>query len=206
MTTEGLESTDGTELDPQSWQAIYNSPGYTGPLVTGRDFYNFFVDSCAGPDSSSDSSAAAATATWISSSEATPSATLFPDSAYSNNTDIFQPNLYSSGGGFWTGYFLKDGLTAVLSIPTFNMYADDLQTSSDIVQRFFDLVYATGLSKVLVDLQQNLGGDTLLVVDTFKYLFSFNDAFHSSRIRAQSYADIIGNIFVIFYQDRKYSK
>ena len=70
--TLGFE--DGTELDPQSWQAIYNSPGYTGPLVTGRDFYNFFVDPCASPDSYSESSAA--------------------------NTEIFQPNLFHPVAAF----------------------------------------------------------------------------------------------------------
>ena len=222
--TIALGFDNGTELDPQSWQAIYNSPGYTEPLVTGGDFYNFFVlgfypasydpnalDPCASPDSSSDSSAAAATSvaaaatsisssvTSISSSEATPSVTSFPDSAYPNNTDIFQPNLYPSGGGFLTGYFLKD----LHSIPTFNMYGDDLQTFSDTVQKFLDAAHAAGLSKVLVDLQQNLGGDTLLAVDTFKHLFPSNDTFRGSRLRAQPYADIIGNTFTTFYQDRK---
>ena len=79
------------------------------------------------------------------------------------------------------------------------MYNDNLQTFSDTVQRFFDAAYATELSKVLVDLQQNLGGDTLLAIDTFKHLFPSNNAFRSNRIRAQPYADIIGNTFIIFY-------
>lgn len=83
------------------------------------------------------------------------------------------------------------------------MYDDDLQTFSDTVQRFFDAAHATELSKVSVDLRQNLGGDTLLAVDTFKHLFLSNDPSRSSRIRAQPYANIIGNTFTTFYQDRK---
>ena len=66
--------------------------------------------------------------------------------------------------------------------------------------------HATELSKVSVDLQQNLRGDTLLAVDTFKHLFPSNNAFRSSRIRAQPYADIIGNTFTTFYQDRRFPK
>ena len=194
--TIALAFENGTELDPQSWQAIYNSPGPTGPLVTGGDFYNFFVlgfypasydmnasNPCTILDDSSNSSAAAATSltaaatstssipTSTSSNEATPSVTSFPNSAYPNVTDIFQDNLYPSGGGFLTGYFLKDISTAVLSIPTFYMEGDDVQTFSDTVQKFLDAAHTAGLSKVLIDLQQNLGGDTLLAVDTFKHFF-----------------------------------
>ncbi len=224
--TIALGFENGTKLDPLSWQAIYNSPGYTGPLATGGDFYNFFVlglypasydpnapDPCATSDNSSDSLAAAPTSvaaaalatssspTSTSLSEATPSATSFPNSAYPNNTDIFQPNLYPSGDGFLTGYFLKDISTAVLSIPTFSMEGEYIQTFSDTVQDFLDAAHAAGLSKVLIDLQQNLGGDTLLAIDTFKHFFPSNDTFRGSRLRAQPFADAIGNTFTTFYQD-----
>lgn len=216
---------NGTKLNPVSWQAIYNSPGPTGPLSTGGDFYNFFVlgfypasydpdapDPCATSDNASaaapTSAAAAAAATSTSSSptstslsEATPSVTSFPDSAYPNETDIFQPNLYPSGGGFLTGYLLKDISTAVLSIPTFDMQGDDIQTFSDTVQTFLDAAHAAGMSKVLIDLQQNLGGDTLLAVDTFKHFFPSNDTFRGSRLRAQPFADVIGNTLTNYYQD-----
>ena len=214
---------NGTKLDPVSWQAIYNSPGPTGPLSTGGDFYNFFVlgfypasyepdtpDLCATSDNASATSptSAAAAATSTSSSptstslsEATPSVTSFPDSAYPNNTDVFQPNLYPSGGGFLTGYFLKDISTAVLSIPTFDMQGDGIQTFSDTVQTFLDAAHAAGMSKVLIDLQQNLGGDTLLAVDTFKHFFPSDDTFRGSRLRAQPFADVIGNTFTTYYQD-----
>ena len=217
--TIALGFENGTEPDPLSWQAVYNSPGPTGPLATGGDFYNFFVlgfypasydpnapDPCA---NSSDSSTAAATAASTSSSSissssdgATPSVTSFPGSAYPNDTDVFQPNLYPSGGGFLTGYFLTNISTAVLSIPTFNMEGDDIQTFSDTIQKFLDTAHNAGLSKVLIDLQQNLGGETLLADDTFKRFFPSNDTFRGSRLRAQPFANVIGNTFTQFYQDQ----
>ena len=223
--TIALGFENGTELDPVPWQAVYNSPGPTGPLATGGDFYNFFVlgfypasydpnapDPCANssdPLTAAATSVAATAASTSSSSinsssdGATPSVTSFPDSAYPNNTDVFQPNLYPSGGGFVTGYFLTNISTAVLSIPTFNMEGDDIQTFSDTIQKFLDTAHNAGLSKVLIDLQQNLGGETLLAVDTFKRFFPSNDTFRGSRLRAQSFANIIGNTFTQFYQDQR---
>lgn len=34
---------NGTQVGPENFIAVYNSPGPTGPLETGGDFYNFFV-------------------------------------------------------------------------------------------------------------------------------------------------------------------
>lgn len=59
-----------------------------------------------------------------------------------------------------TGYFLKDISTAVLSIPTFEMLDNDIKTFSDTVGKFLGASRAAGMQKVLIDLQQNLGGDT----------------------------------------------
>ena len=213
--TLGFEN--GTILDPQPWVAIYNSPGPTGPLSTGGDFYNFFVlgfypasfdpnapDPCAAADDSGDSSGSTATTTSsspaaTSSSQATATATSWPDSAYPTNADIFQPGLYPDGGGFVTGYFLKNISTAVLSIPSFAMSDEDIQTFSDTVQNFLNASHAAGMQKILVDLQQNLGGDTLLAIDTFKHFFPSNDTFRGSRLRAQPQADVLGNTFTTYY-------
>lgn len=107
----------GTDLGPEPWGAFYTSPGPTGPLATGGDFYNLFVlgfypasfdsnatDPCASPDSvvTLDSPSANATSTI-----ATATATPWPNSAYPTAADIYQPDLYPYGGGFLTGYFLK---------------------------------------------------------------------------------------------------
>ena len=69
-----------------------------------------------------------------------------------------------------TGYFLKDLLTAVLSIPTFDMSDNDTATFSATIGQFLNISHAAGMQKILIDLQQNLGGDTLLAIDTFKHV------------------------------------
>ena len=213
--TLGFEN--GTISEPKPWVAIYNSPGPTGPLATGGDFYNFFVlgfypasfnpdaiDPCAASDgstnaSSSTSTLSNSTSTTTTSAGATVTATSWPDSAYPNTTDIYQPGLYSDGGGFVTGYFLKNISTAVLSIPSFAMSGHDVQTFSNTVQKFLIASHAADMKTVLIDLQQNLGGDTLLAVDTFKHFFPSNDTFRGSRLRAHPIADIIGNTFTTYY-------
>lgn len=210
---------NGTTLDPSPWLAIYNSPGPTGPLSTGGDFYNFFVlglypasfnpnatDPCAASDGSTDvsNSTATSTSSTLNSTNSTndgPTATSWPDTAYPNDTDVFQPGLYPDGGGFLTGYFLKNVSIAVLSIPTFDMSGDDIQTFSDTVQKFLNASHAAGMKKVLIDLQQNLGGDALLAVDTFKHFFPSNETFRGSRLRAHPSADTIGNTFTTYYQN-----
>lgn len=197
--------------------AIYNSSGPTGPLVTGGDFYNLFVlgfypasfdpnatDPCAASDGSTDASNSTSTfgnstSTATSSAGANATATSWPDSAYPNTPDINQPGLYPDGGGFLTGYFLKNISTAVLSIPSFDMSGDDVQTFSDTVQKFLNASHAADMKTVLIDLQQNLGGDTLLAVDTFKHFFPANDTFRGSRLRAHATADVIGNTFTSYY-------
>ena len=200
-----------TTLAPEPWAAIYNSPGPTGPLATGGDFYNFFVlgfypasfdanapDPCVTSDNSTISSnATSPNTTSVMDTGAT--ATSWPDSSFPNNTDIFQPGLYPYGGGFLTGYFLKNISTAVLSIPSFDMYDGDIQTFSDTVTIFLNASHEAGLKKILIDLQQNLGGDTLLAVDTFKHFFPSNDTFRGSRLRAHATADVIGNTFTTYY-------
>ena len=179
---------NGTQLDPVPWQANYNSPGPVGPLANGGDFYNYFVlgfypasfdpnapDPCAsttdgtGNSTSTDTATATTSSTPTSTdSSDTSSATSWPDTAYPKTADIYQPNLFPDGGGFVTGYFLKDISTAVLSMPTFQMSGNDTETFSSTVTNFIKASHEAGMQKILIDLQQNLGGDTLLAVDTYK--------------------------------------
>lgn len=206
-----LSFENGTTLDPEPWLASYNSPGPTGPLSTGGDFYNFFAlglypasfdPNVPDPCTSADSTSSNTTPSSASATASTPSATAtsWPNSSYPDTADIFQPGLYPDGGGFVTGYFLKDLSTAVLSIPTFEMYGDDIQTFSDTVQKFLTEAHQAGLQKILIDLQQNLGGDTLLAVDTFKHFFPTKDGFRGGRLRAHEQADVLGNTFTTLFE------
>lgn len=171
---------NNTQLGPLPWHAIYNSPGPTGPLATGGDFYNFFVlgfypasydsstpDPCPAAATSTDSSVSAPDST---SFDATASPTSWADTAYPSTADIYQPNLYPIGGGFVTGYYLRNISTAVLSIPTFQMQDGDIQSFSDTIGNFLNGSHSNGMTKIVIDLQQNLGGQTLLAVDAFKHV------------------------------------
>lgn len=203
--TLGFEN--GTQLDPEPFYASYLSIGPTGPLSTGGDFFNFFVtgfypasfdphapDPCAAP-----TTADSATGTATTSVTTSATATSWPNSSYPDTADVFQPNLFPDGGGFLTGYFLKNISTAVLSIPTFAMFGNDTQTFSSTVEVFLDASHAAGIQKILIDLQGNTGGDALLAIDTFKHFFPSNDTFRGSRLRAHPMADTLGDTFTQYF-------
>ena len=171
---------NGTTLDPFPWLAIYNSPGDTGPLLTGGDFYNFFVlglfPESYDPDaaetdldsvpSSVPSDTATESATPVAESSIVATPTSWPNTAYPQNPDIVQPDL--GGSGVLTGYFLKDISTAVLSIPSFQAFDDAVVSFSDTISKFLRQSKKAGMKKILVDVQQNAGGNTLLAIDAFK--------------------------------------
>lgn len=111
---------NGTTLGPENFVAVYYSPGDTGPLTTGGDFYNFFVlgfypasydpFAVTTPDNSTGSSAtttdsSAATSTTDASSttnSATPTPSSWGNQAYPQ-PDIAQPDLGTYGEGYVSG-------------------------------------------------------------------------------------------------------
>lgn len=164
--TFGFEN--GTKVET-AWLALYNDPGETGPLTTGGDFYNFFVlgiypasydpltdlDDSDDSTDTSDPAADEALESWYSVSK-----------AYPKQADIYQDDLSISGGGILTGYFSDD--LAILSIPSFDQTWSGDRSFSQTVNDFISSAKAKGLSKVLIDLQRNSGGDTVLAFDTFR--------------------------------------
>lgn len=196
---------NGTEIT-NPWLAIYNSPGDTGPLATGGDFYNFFVlgfyPASYDPHvtSSRTDSVPSATSTGSasrSSTTATPTPPAWEDIAYPQQPDVVQPDF--TGSGVLSGYFLHDISVAVLSIPTFFAFDASLQAFTDTVGEFLQKAKAAGMKKVLIDLQSNAGGDTLLAYDTFKQFFPAIEPFGGSRMRAHATADVLGNTFTNVY-------
>lgn len=75
------------------------------------------------------------------------------------------------GAGSLSGYFLEDSSLAVLSIPSFQEFGDAIGTFSQTIGNFITASKTAGMKKVLIDLQQNYGGDTLLAFDAFKQWF-----------------------------------
>ena len=110
---------------------------------------------------------------------------------------------------------MNDTSTGVLSIPSFEVYGDTVGTFSTTVNEFIHRSKAAGVKIIVLDLQQNAGGDALLAFDTFKQVeyptvcmvhllisskfFPTIDPFGGSRLHAHPMADIIGNTITTFY-------
>ena len=177
---------NGSTTGSLPWIAILGNDIINDPphLSSGRDLYNYFVfgelppsnstaaSSTSVPTSASTSSAAltttvAAAATTTGSAAATPSnwgySPFYPDDPV-----VAQPNLGLVDGGVITGYFLNDGVTAILSIPSFDVTAEAVATFSSTVGDFIARSKAAGKSKIIIDLQRNDGGSNLLATDAFK--------------------------------------
>jgi hypothetical protein len=182
---------DGTTLDDE-WLAVYYDPGETGPLETGGDFYNFFV--LGFYPASFNVSSLFDTPTTNTSSP--PAPTGFNNSAFPQ-PDVWQPNLTTAG--YTTGYFLHDESLAVLSIPTF--WADEaaIDSFTDTVGEFLTRAKAAGLSKVVIDLQQNEGGTFLLAYSVFQQFFPSLVPFAGSNLREHQLADIMGSSITSYY-------
>jgi hypothetical protein len=199
---------NGTVIGPNPWLAAYYSPGDTGPLETGGDFYNYFVlglippsadadddnsdtPSDPSPDAGNSTVSASNTTNTDSADSAMP--TSWDNPAYPDNPDVVQDDLATNGGGFVTGYFLNDTSVGVISIPSFQEFGDAIGTFSDTVSDFLVRSKAAGLKKIVIDLQQNNGGDALLAFDTFKHFFPDLEPFGGSRMRAHHMANILGH-------------
>ena len=169
---------NGTSTGPLPFLAVYNSPGDTGPLETGGDFYNFFVLGFYPEAYFDELEAAAASSTTTddsTTSETSPPAATSTTVGWDNpaypTSDVVQPDLSIIGGGTLTGYFLNESSVAVLSIPSFDEYGDALGTFTDTISEFIERSQAAGMKKIVIDLQQNGGGDLFLAIDAFKQVY-----------------------------------
>ncbi|OJD30401.1 peptidase s41 family protein [Diplodia corticola] len=205
-----------------NWLAIYNSVDDTGPLTTGGDFYNYFVlgqypqayydeleaaqNATSANDTTSDSntddSSSDDTSSDDTSSSDSPENTSWnfeSYGAYPDNPDIVQPDLSIAGGGVVTGYFFNESSTAVLSIPTFDQYGDNIGNFDTTVGDFVANATARNLTRCVIDLQQNSGGLTLLAFITFAWFFPQTTPFHGSRRRSFGLANSLGQFTTDFW-------
>ncbi|KAI9767093.1 MAG: hypothetical protein M1840_005882 [Geoglossum simile] len=206
---------NGTEISDY-YLAIYNSPGPTGPLETGGDFYNFFVlgfypasfdlESIGDPTDSSDSPSIDPSSTPTATDTATATSTVaqstpssWNSTAYPDVPDVAQADLGTYGGGSISGYFLNSTSISVLSIPSFDEFGDAVNTFQDTIGEFITRSKAAGLQKVVIDVQQNLGGQPLLAIDAFKQFFPNIDPFAGSRMRAHPSANVMGQTMTDYW-------
>ncbi|KAI9708473.1 MAG: hypothetical protein M1820_003934 [Bogoriella megaspora] len=194
---------NGTQNPPAFWLAIYNNyPNDTGPLTTGGDFYNYFVLGLL-PASYNDNLDSNESAEDGDASTSSASPTSFHDAssgAYPNHPDIEQSDLSIEGDGVLTGYFLRDISVAVLSVPTFQQSGYSIANFSQTVTGFIDQATEANLSKVIIDLQQNTGGNVELVFDMFHRFFPTVDPFAGSRRRSHEIANILGSATTGYFE------
>jgi hypothetical protein len=172
-----LSFENGTTVN-QRWAALYASPGFTGPLRNGGDFYNFFVLGNYPADYD------AAYADYIESQPgaAFDGVVLTPGSddasntltswhkiipAYPNDTMNHERDLGEFTNGFVTGYHIAEVSTAVLSIPSFNKYGDGVNSFSQAIIDFMNNASHLQAQKIIIDLQQNSGGLAALAFALF---------------------------------------
>ncbi|KAL6720537.1 hypothetical protein ACLMJK_002461 [Lecanora helva] len=211
---------NGSTTGNLPWLALYSSSVGDSPpsISTGQDLYDYFVlgeipqsNSTAAAAASTTVAAAASTsyaaasstiaeaaATATDSTEATPSNwDYFP--AYPNDPIVSQSNLGLLDGGVVSGYFLNDGITAILSIPSFDVTVEAVASFSTTIGDFLQKSENAGRTRVIVDLQRNDGGGNLLAIDAFKHFFPTIDPFGGSRLRAHPFADALGNTFTTYF-------
>ncbi|TVY89811.1 Peptidase S41 family protein, partial [Lachnellula willkommii] len=200
---------NGTHIST-NWWAVYTYPSSTGALETGGDFYNFFVLGyypASYDPNATESSTAAPTTTGTSAATstaqdapATSSALASWDNVAYPNPDIAQPGLGTFGAGFVSGYFLKQSSVAVLSLPSFQEPGSAVGSFSDTVTRFLNASKAAGMQKVVIDVQQNYGGDVFLAVDTYKQFFPNQEPYGGSRMRATNPTNAMGEAVTSYWQ------
>ncbi|KAK8052192.1 hypothetical protein PG993_003577 [Apiospora rasikravindrae] len=189
------------------WIAYYTYPLSTGPIATSGDMYNFFalglypaIDGAPAQPASESNTVGKRDAQTETNDEdfADPSGddgnwSVESYGAYPEHPDVHQPDLQVSGGGIVTGYFLHELSTGVLSLPSFSQYGDYINNFTQSVQEFIDGAVSNGLSKIIIDLQQNSGGEVVLVMDTFLRFFPRHEPFAGSRRRSHRLGNILGN-------------
>lgn len=173
-----------TVTPPLSWMSLYYTHIDTGPLETGGDFYNFFVlgwypdsfDPYSTNDTTDDTTATGTpSSSIVSSPSSTPASSELPvvpspeyTAPYPPLVDVVMgPNLQFDGMSL-RGYFLNQSSLAVLVIPSFTYYGNNAEAFSAAVKSFIRRSRRAGLRKVVIDVQQNAGGETLLAIETFK--------------------------------------
>ena len=100
-------------------------------------------------------------------------------------------------GGAVAGYFMNTpGFqdVAVLKIISFQPQGDDSGVEfQSVVEQFLGNATSAGMKKLIVDLRENGGGATNLLLDTFMQLFPSMTPFSAQRYRAQEQFRLVGD-------------
>lgn len=199
---------NGTSLPEQTWLAVLNDFNNEGAVSSVSEFYDTFVafqenigstENSNNKRAATSTTAAEATAATTTAAQASATSALpryWLNTAYPVDPFVSQADL--GGSGVLTGYLLDDSI-AILSLPSFDVYGDGVTSFGPTIATFLEQSKTLGASRILIDLQQNYGGQRLLAVDTFKHFFSTVDPFGGSRERAHDTANILGEIYTGYY-------
>ncbi|CAI6333810.1 unnamed protein product [Periconia digitata] len=214
---------NGSTLNTE-WLAIYTSDMNTGPMSTPGDFFNYFVlgmvPSGYDPEAPTqwwsdndilNDTLAIGDEQFIDESEVEQAAqdvfgcptnnTLGSSwcsessGAYPSDPVVAQSGLGVSGTGVVTGYIFDDISTAVLSIPSFFMLDQEITDFDAAIEQFIGNATARKSKQLIIDLQQNSGGMSLLAFTLFKRLFNGLEPYTGSRIRSHEAANILGTAY-----------
>lgn len=177
------------------WQAYYNYPYLTGAITTGGDMYNAFVLGIFPAEGNETATREDDSVTVARRQDDTKTEDDGSTSWYNASSGAYpaKPDV-SETDGVVAGYFLEDISTGVLSIPTFDMSTDSLDSFTSTVQNFINGAGANNVDRVVIDLQRNSGGLTVLAFDTFFRFFPHLQMFAGSRSRSHELGNIIGNV------------
>lgn len=87
----------------------------------------------------------------------------------------------------------------MLSVPSLDMFGGALKTAQSAADEFINMSKAGNVEKIVIDLQQNTGGEALLAFDLFKRFFPNIDPYGASRMRAHHAADVMGSYLTAYY-------
>ncbi|PLB46888.1 hypothetical protein P170DRAFT_363387 [Aspergillus steynii IBT 23096] len=110
------------------------------------------------------------------------------------SNDYPEPIVEHSEGAV-AGYFLTEsGLTdvAVLKIITFDPEESTYKEFQSVIRRFLEKCTRANKKKLIIDLRENGGGETALLLDAFMQLFPDKEPFSAQRYRAQEQFKLIG--------------
>lgn len=186
-----FEFENGSSIDTY-WLAIYNEvANYTGPLTTGGDFYNYFV---LGLVPASFDPTLIVSPTYSDPLEGAPgnwSNASF--GAFPENPAVAQADLGVLQGGIVSGYLYEDISTSVLSLPSFDAIPETIGNYSTAVNEFIEIASNASVKQVIIDLQRNSGGATLLAYIIFKNFFPDLYPFAGSRRRSFPMGNVLGS-------------
>lgn len=110
-------------------------------------------------------------------------------------SDGYPKPIVEHSKGAVAGYFLTgSGLTdvAVLKIITFEPEDSTHREFQSVIRRFLEKCTRANKKKLVIDLRENGGGETALLLDAFMQLFPDKEPFSAQRYRAQEQFQLIG--------------